>query len=305
MDTDVPLGAVLVGLDESAHSARALSWAADEARRRHVPLHLMHVLDDLAWVHLVAEGTPYPMRKVVGDALVMLRDWDPDLKVTWSQRAGDPAARLAIGAQAARMTVIGSHGRGAVSQIVLGSVATELIAETRCPVAVLRADTPLPRPNAPVVVGIGGDKSFTAVLDAAFEEARSRQVDLVVVHTWNVDASTVVDGRELEGLPESEAQRHETALLQRTIATHARSHPDVGVTVHAVHDGAARTLQRYSAGAALLVLGSRGRGEIGGAVLGSVSQDLVRSATCPVLVVRGGRTTMAVAADERPAGARS
>jgi nucleotide-binding universal stress UspA family protein len=55
----------------------------------------------------------------------------------------------------------------------------------------------------------------------------------------------------------------------------------------------------------VLVVGSRGHGEIGGAVLGSVSQSVVRSATCPVLVVRDGRTALPTAQHETTAGASS
>lgn len=306
MDTDVPVGAVLVGLDGSAESARALSWAATEAQRRQWPLHLMHVVDDMAWVRLVAgPQEAYPKQPVVRDALAMLHDWDPGLVVTWSEHAGDPASWLAKGADAARLTVVGSQGRGAVAEAVFGSVTTQLIARTHCPVAVLRSGTPLPRPDAPVVAGIGYDKDEEAVLETAFEQAASRGVDVVVVHAWQVDASTVVDHIELQGRPEKDAQQHEDALLSRTVAAASRRHPTVEVTTYAAHEGAAQTLERHCANAALLVVGARGRGEIGGAVLGSVSQQVVRGATCPVLVVRGGRTALAAPEPESTARASS
>lgn len=303
--TTVPLGAVLVGLDESAESARALSWAATEARRLRWPLHLMHVVNDEAWVYSISDTTRQPMRRVVRDALVMISDWHPDLEVSWSQPAGDPAVRLAAGARAARVVAVGSHGRGAVRDALLGSVKTHLFAQTRCPVTVLRADTPIPRPDAPVVVGVDYGKSLTEVLEAGFEQAASRHVDLVVVHSWQVDASTIVDGLELQGLPIEEVQEHQAALLRRTVAALARSHPGVEVSTHAVHGGAAEVLNHYSTGAALLVVGSRGHGGISGAVLGSISQSAVRSANCPVLVIRGGRTAIAVAPDAKAASAHS
>ncbi|MBB2892737.1 universal stress protein [Flexivirga oryzae] len=305
METRVPLGAVLVGLDESAESARALSWAATEARRRRWPLHLMHVVHDAAWIYSTSTTTNYPMTPVVRDAVVMLSDWHPDLPVTWSQPAGDPAALLADGAHAARVTAVGSRGRGAVSDAVLGSVTTQLIAQTRCPVAVLRAGTPIAHPDAPVVVGVGHDTLSLPLLDAAFEQASSRHVDLVVVHAWQLDGPTIADHLELQGLTAEGAQRHEAGLLTRMVADLAQDHPEVEVSTHAVRDGAARTLGRHAADAALLVVGSRGRGEIGGAILGSVSQSVIRSATCPVLVVRGGRTTVTVPSDQTVAEASS
>lgn len=294
-ETNVPLGAILVGLDESAESARALSWAAAEARRRHWPLHLMHVLDNASFgwpAETMAGRRPEP---VLRDALVMLGDWER-VSVTWSQPVGDPATLLARGARAARLVVVGSRGRGAIGELVMGSVATRLIALTRCPVAVLRSGTPIPAADACVVAGVQYGRPCAPVLDAAFEQADSRGADLVIVHAWQLDGGTIVDDLELQGLPADEAQAHELALLQRNITEVARSHPNLKVTVHAERDGTAESLARYSADAALLVIGARGRGEIGGAFLGSVSQRMIRSATCPVLVVRDGRP--AVAASE-------
>lgn len=301
MDTNVPIGAVLVGLDESAESARALSWAADEARRRHWPLHLMHALDESSWAWSVYSLAPHPMQPVIRDALAMLCDWEPGLSVTWSQPVGDPAALLASGARAARLAVVGSHGRSALGEMVVGSVATRLISLTRCPVVVLRSNTPIPAADAPVVAGVQYGRPFAPVLDAAFEQADSRHVDLVVVHAWHVDASTVVDGVQLQGVPAEEAQRRELDLLHRNIAEITRSHPDVKVTFHAVRDGTTQALAQYAAGAALLVIGARGRGEVGGAFLGSTSQQMIRSATCPVLVVRDGRPALA---DANPTAAK-
>lgn len=305
MNAAVPLGAVLVGLDESAESARALTWAATEARRRHWPLHLMHVVHDSAWVYSTASTSHSPMRAVVRDALVMLGDWHPDLRVTWSQPGGDPATRLAAGAKTACVVAVGSRGRSAVGDAMFGSVTTRLFAHTRCPVAVLRAGTPVPGPDAPVLVGVGYDESFATVLGAAFEEADDREVGLVVVHSWQLDASTIVDGLELQGRPLHEAQKHEEALLARKIADLARRYPDVEVSTHAIQGGAAEALDRYSADAAVLLVGTRGRGEISGAVFGSVSQSVIRSARCPVLIVGDGQNSLTSTSDTDRDGAAS
>ncbi len=300
MDTDVPSGAVLVGLDDSTESARALDWAAAEARRGGWPLHLMHVLHDHARTDSDPATTRPPTRPVILDAILGLGSRQPGLAITWSQPIGDAAVLLANGARAARVTVVGSRGRSSIRDAVLGSVTIQLIARTRCPVAVLRADTRVPRPDAPVVVGIAYDAGSSVVLDAALEQASSRQVDLIAVHAWQLDSSTIVDGLQLQGLPADEAQRREAALLQRTITSSARVYPEVVVRTDAVRDGTAQALGRYARDAALLVVGSRGRGEIGGAILGSVSQSVIRYATCPVLVVPDGRA-LASTGDEKAA----
>jgi nucleotide-binding universal stress UspA family protein len=56
-----------------------------------------------------------------------------------------------------------------------------------------------------------------------------------------------------------------------------------------VEDHAAQALLDAAEGADLVVVGSRGHGGFSGALLGSVSQHVVQHATCPVVVIRGGR----------------
>ncbi|HUC25541.1 MAG TPA: universal stress protein, partial [Streptosporangiaceae bacterium] len=60
----------------------------------------------------------------------------------------------------------------------------------------------------------------------------------------------------------------------------------VGVTPKVVQGNAARVLLDASAGADLLVVGSRGHGGFVEALLGSVGQHCVQHATCPVVVIR-------------------
>jgi nucleotide-binding universal stress UspA family protein len=78
---------------------------------------------------------------------------------------------------------------------------------------------------------------------------------------------------------------HAEELLRKTVEPALATRPGVHVTTRAGQGPPARTLIDAAAGADLLVVGSRGRGGFAGLLLGSVSQQVVNHAPCPVVVV--------------------
>ena len=81
-----------------------------------------------------------------------------------------------------------------------------------------------------------------------------------------------------------------SAALSEAVAPYREKHPEVHVVERVVRGHAAEALVVASAGARMLVVGSRGRGAMAGLVLGSVSQAAIYHAQCPVLVVRSAHT---------------
>ncbi len=81
-------------------------------------------------------------------------------------------------------------------------------------------------------------------------------------------------------------QVEEHQLLAERLAGWAAKYPDVAVERVVTMDRPTHALQERSAGAQLLVVGSRGRGGVVGTILGSVSQTLLHHAACPVVIVR-------------------
>ncbi len=134
--------------------------------------------------------------------------------------------------------------------------------------------------TAGIVVGVDGSEPSRRALDWAIGEACRRHVPLTLVHAWRfgvrpTDPHAADATRQI-----GRAAQH---LLDLEIA-HARA-AGVEARGELVFEGAARALIERSAGAVLLVVGSRGRGAVASTLLGSVSQACVRHARCPVVVV--------------------
>jgi nucleotide-binding universal stress UspA family protein len=144
-----------------------------------------------------------------------------------------------------------------------------------------------------IVVGVDGSEHGAAALRWAVDEARVRGANVVAVHAWvfvpptavaepgmiPVAATDLMDDLTLE------RQAAERALDEALEATLGDAAGEVDRKL--VEGAAADVLVDASTGAELVVVGSRGRGGIRGALLGSVSQHVAQHAHCPVVIVRG------------------
>lgn len=152
-----------------------------------------------------------------------------------------------------------------------------------CPVVVAR---PVAHPAAArIVVGVDGSGGSDAALDFACERAELTGEDVVVVHGWRDGRATGTTRRDI---PDEFMQRiaEEERLLAESVAGIQADHPDVHLQPEAIPVVAWRALADASAASSLVVVGSRGRGAFSGMLLGSVSQQVLQHAECPVAVVR-------------------
>jgi nucleotide-binding universal stress UspA family protein len=144
-----------------------------------------------------------------------------------------------------------------------------------------------------IVVGIDGSETGRLAAGWASDEARLRGDQLRLVSAWSIPATTFLAGETgtTEDLAAELAQGAEEALS----AASREVDPRLVVETTAVEGQAANVLLEAADGADLLVLGSRGLGGFRGLLLGSVSQQCVAHASCPVVVVRhpaeGGSTS--------------
>ena len=138
-----------------------------------------------------------------------------------------------------------------------------------------------------VVVGVDGSESSIHALYCAADEASCHGWVLHVLRAWSMrtvprPADCPPGAVPTLGEYEKEALRRTEAFVRTKLGEKQR-YP---VEVHVVHASPAQALIQASERADLLVVGHRGRGGVAGLLLGSVAEDCVRRAHCPVLVVR-------------------
>jgi nucleotide-binding universal stress UspA family protein len=296
---------VVVGVDGSPGSRAALVYAFAAAARRGAELEVVATYSiQGVWIGGYPLGVPAVATlrddtesRIVG-LVKQVRD-DPavrgvpgtaDVATTVVVSVG-PAARVLVDASAAAdLVVVGSRGRGAVRSVVLGSVALHCVAHARCPVVVVHPAAATTAREHTVVVGVDGSAASRVALVAGVAEAARLGTDVAVVTTYELvdqwmDLSTVV-------LPSPEEVREEVQRGAEWMLEDVRSEYRTGSgrpapegRVVVTEGPAADVLIRWSADAALLVVGSRGHGEFRELLVGSVALACAMHAAGPVMVV--------------------
>lgn len=138
-----------------------------------------------------------------------------------------------------------------------------------------------------IVVGHDGSGYADHAVAVALELAEQLHAPVVLVRAWSIDTAPRPANWEFGYVSSIEeyADAVRTELGEAVMAEVAK-HPGVKVEYRAIYASPLKSLIDASRGARMLVVGSRGRGGLSGMLLGSVSEQCVRHAKCPVLVVR-------------------
>jgi nucleotide-binding universal stress UspA family protein len=139
-----------------------------------------------------------------------------------------------------------------------------------------------------IVVGHDGSKCAQEALQWTGRVALRADLDLHVVRAWSMTTAPKPSSWSAGYVPPL-VDWEKAALDELTAHVAAAGlDPKVRVTCHVVHKAPVQALMAAAEGANLLVVGARGRGGFAGLLLGSVSDQLVHHAPCPVTVVRTG-----------------
>jgi nucleotide-binding universal stress UspA family protein len=271
---------VVVGVDGSPASQHALLWAARECRLRRCDLLIVHVASASGGDGDGQRGDGADrVRSMLEDSATFASGREPTVAVSTMLTLGPVSDRLVELSRSATLIVLGlTQAVARPLHGILGPVEDRVAAQAHCPVVTVngplqRTDRIRPR----VVVGWIDNPSGHGALTAAAGEADARRGSLTVV---SADLNTNPDTTQ-SGPPRGE-------VLSAALTELAESHKGLLIdTVYAPGDPA-QALLRHSAGSDLLVVGCHHSGNRHSTRIGPVAAELIRSATCPVMLV--GRT---------------
>jgi nucleotide-binding universal stress UspA family protein len=290
---------ILVPIDFSAASHAALAYARRLAETFDASLHLLHVADATFLRAVVSDPRD---RDTAGlnrlDDLFTDEDRHRFRVVTAVEHSDVPADEI-VGYARLRdieLIVMGTRGRTGLAHVLLGSVAEKVVRAAPCPVVTLRAaPESLDTQSGPTRILATTD--FSPPSDRALEFARLLAVrcgaSLHVLHVMEELGDAVSFGSDVVVPVSAEVRDARLKEAQDRLAdrTGTGEHQQLRATTEVVGGASARTIPRYAAdnGFDLIVMGTHGRTGIAHLVMGSVAEQVVRTASCPVLTTHHPR----------------
>lgn len=298
---------VLVGFDGSQLAALAVRYGAVEALRRNTTLTVITIYPLPAMVYpnmasIPNEPEDTAAKKAAETTLTEATELLTGHPGPTSFRTapGDPSGALVTLSANAEVIIIGARGRGGFMGRILGSVSSALPAHAHCPTIVVNDHAERRgedhghsdagghgETGGPVVVAVDGSEAGRIAMFTAASTAAVRGAELEVVSVLPAGDEWLYWYPELE-LSSEVTGRRQTELragLEREVSELKVQFPDLAVTTSVLVGKPAEELAEISARAQLTVTGTRGRGRVRSALLGSVSRGLLHHAAGPVMVV--------------------
>jgi nucleotide-binding universal stress UspA family protein len=283
-------GVWVVGIDGSANAEHALAWATAHADGRASRLRLV-----TAWqvplsgpaVETWPMGTPaYDRDLLMASAQRLVDDaaatagHNTDVALQTDITHGGAAAVLLDAGDETSLLVVGTRGRGGFQRLLLGSTSTQCATHTSHPIAVVpeRADI---RDTQDIVVGVDGSPNSIAALKWALSFA-TPETRVEAMSVW--DTSPLAAGADQFFFPEATGLAEERFhhLIDDVEQSESRNNAVVRTFVTGMPRQA---IAERAESTDLLVLGARGHGAIGAAVIGSVSTWLLHHVPRAIVVV--------------------
>ena len=288
---------ILCAIDRSPSSLQAFGYAIALAKWQSARLNLLEVVEEAPPPGVTRapkrDGVPNEIRTAVERDLrrVLTARRVSDVKVDVSVRKGKAVQEILAQAKTSRadLIVIGSHGRGGVQRLALGSVAERVLRLATSPVLTVRRGVRLARRSGPPFETILCPTDFSEAANNAVayakrlaEEADAKLILMTAVERPFGEAVTSGAVAQLQKSIELNASEAVTSLLPRRTSSAPRAQAIV-----AIGKASAAIIKVARARSAdLIVMGVSGRGALDVAILGSTTHHLIRQGAWPVLTVR-------------------
>jgi nucleotide-binding universal stress UspA family protein len=284
----------IVGWDSSPAATAALDWALEAATDTHTRVHIVHAV-------LAVPPAPYSEVSLdqgvyddIANAVIALgvdraKERAPLVPVTSERMYRGVSGALLDSATEGDVIVIGSRSHGGFAGLLVGSTAVQVCTHSPVPVVVLHAPGTRKRhfnPDGPIVVGIDGTDVSTEALAFAMLLGAQLEARVEVAHTWTLPAVELVPPNLISDSEVAAIAADQSRLTAESVAGWRTEFPEVSMSTDVIQGVPPAVLLERSEHARLIVVGSRGRGEFRGAILGSTSNTLLHEAGCPVAVVR-------------------
>lgn len=277
---------IVVGINGSAGSEAALTWALERAARDKLAVIAIHAVDD-RWIspdfqyhELIRQAGMELLQKAQARASKLV----PDVKVDIQLRHGSGGSVLREVSKEASMVVVGEHDKHWMDGGPLTDRALQIVSASEIPAAVI----PLKRGAgaAGVVVGVDGSEESLQAVDFAAAEADKGGDELTVVLAFRRPARWVESQLPKSGLAESILEE-DRIVLAESVAGLGDRYPDLVVHQRLETDTEpAKALVEAAKESRLLVIGSRGRGGFSRMVLGSTAHAVLLNVPCATIVTR-------------------
>lgn len=280
---------ILVPTDFSRASDAALAHARTLAGDTGATVHRLHVVDNAFLATVLADPRDYETAayeklqqrsgESSGDLLVVERSEAPADVITRYARRHN-----------IELIVMGTHGRGRVAHVLLGSVAEKVARTAPCPVLTMRETLRTPARRPRLLVPTDFSPCSDAALGCAKRMAAKMRGSVCMLHVIEHPPTGVTFGSELCAPESLQARQDQTENARVELGRRmlADSHSRIAITGDIVFGASAAMISAYAADHAfdMIVMGTHGRSGIAHLLMGSVAESVIRTARCPVLTVK-------------------
>ncbi len=297
---------ILVPTDFSKASSAALAHARTLAASTGAAVHLLHVLDSASLATVLTD--PYDYENAGCEQLQRRLSGESPGGILVVQRSEAPADEITRYARVHNidLIVMGTHGRGRIAHLVLGSVAEKVARTAPCPVLTMREMPHTPGRHRPrLLVPTDFGPCSDAALGFAKRLAAKTRGSVYLLHVIEHRPMSVTFGAELSASESLHARRDqaENARIELGRRMLADSWSRMAMTGNIVCGASAAMISAYAADQAfdLIVMGTHGRSGIAHLLMGSIAESVIRIAPCPVLTVKSSHAAQVRAVNNEAA----